>query len=173
MASWPTDSSTTNISAFSHFYCTFHFSDDSTSWSTCKMSTGNWFCCWKWPPSKFRRSTKSTLSWMCHERMSPLGCSLATKYVRLNWGTQELNLLRISDLPHRLMEDDVYKGMSIPKGSLVCCLVKKCVTMSNYFCFLDHWKYLVFLPVLALLKSFQNNTFQGNPSRWNSLPRPW
>lgn len=30
-----------------------------------------------------------------------------------------LKYLFTSDLPHRLMEDDVYKDMHIPKGSLV------------------------------------------------------
>jgi Cytochrome P450 len=27
----------------------------------------------------------------------------------------------LQGLPHRLMEDDIYRGMYIPKGSMVCC----------------------------------------------------
>jgi len=33
--------------------------------------------------------------------------------------TEKINHGTLPGLPHRLMEDDVYKGMHIPKGSLI------------------------------------------------------
>ena len=52
--------------------------------------------------------------------------------IRNQYTTWAENLL-ISDLPHRLMEDDVYKDMHIPKGSLIFGNIWYVMLLMHYF----------------------------------------
>jgi len=56
-----------------------------------------------------------------------MGCTSSVEYVFSRSRNRSLSKAHHSsfclslrtDLPHRLMEDDIYEGMHIPKGSLV------------------------------------------------------
>lgn len=79
-----------------------------------------------------------------------------------------LNFWFISDLPHRLMEDDVYKDMHIPKGSLVFGNVWYVTLL--IFCFGVPWlAALCFDSFNHPLCSSHTPCIQGNDAQWNDI----